>query len=88
MLDRNPRPGTKVYARYKDALLGCFKKGRYRHFGRAVEVCSCLQLQAVPSEPAMHAAAFIQSADRWSCQLSRPQVTGRLLTAAPGCAEA
>ena len=42
-LDRNPRPGTKVYARYKDALLGCFKKRRYDHFSRAdyVRLLSC-----------------------------------------------
>ena len=38
-----------MYARYKDALLGCFKKGRYRHFDRALEVrflATALQIRA------------------------------------------
>jgi hypothetical protein len=28
-LDWTPRPGTKTYPRWKDALVGCFKPGRY-----------------------------------------------------------
>ena len=58
VLDKNPRPGTKVYARYKDALLGCFKKGRYRHFSRAEEVCLPHQLCS-----RLLAAALAQLAD-------------------------
>mmetsp|Transcript_4730 Transcript_4730/g.13119 ORF Transcript_4730/g.13119 Transcript_4730/m.13119 type:complete len:462 (-) Transcript_4730:256-1641(-) len=30
-LDWTPRPGTKTYPRWKDALVGCFKPGRYPH---------------------------------------------------------
>lgn len=30
-LDWTPRPGTKTYPRWKDALVGCFKPGRYEH---------------------------------------------------------
>ncbi len=30
-----PRPGTKTYARWKDALVGCFKAGRYAHFSKS-----------------------------------------------------
>uniref|UniRef100_A0A7S1X7U3 Myb-like domain-containing protein n=1 Tax=Tetraselmis chuii TaxID=63592 RepID=A0A7S1X7U3_9CHLO len=30
-LDWSPRPGTKTYPRWKDALVGCFKPGRYPH---------------------------------------------------------
>jgi len=30
-LDWTPRPGTKTYPRWKDALVGCFKPGRYGH---------------------------------------------------------
>jgi hypothetical protein len=30
-LDWSPRPGTKTYPRWKDALVGCFKAGRYPH---------------------------------------------------------
>ncbi len=30
-----PRPGTKTYARWKDALVGCFKAGRYGHFSKS-----------------------------------------------------
>eukprot|EP00891_Asterochloris_glomerata_P001907 jgi/Astpho2/1907/fgenesh1_pg.00038_%23_56_t len=30
-LDFTPRPGTKTYPRWKDALVGCFKQGRYPH---------------------------------------------------------
>jgi len=30
-LDWSPRPGTKTYPRWKDALVGCFKQGRYPH---------------------------------------------------------
>ena len=33
-LDFTARPGTKTYPRWKDALLGCFKKGRYPHLGK------------------------------------------------------
>lgn len=30
-LDWSARPGTKTYPRWKDALIGCFKAGRYPH---------------------------------------------------------
>eukprot|EP00884_Botryococcus_braunii_P004872 jgi/Botrbrau1/14386/Bobra.0014s0035.1 len=30
-LDWSARPGTKTYPRWKDALVGCFKQGRYPH---------------------------------------------------------
>lgn len=35
-LDKSARPGTKTYPRWKDALLGCFKKGRYPHLYKKV----------------------------------------------------
>lgn len=33
-LDWSPRPGTKTYPRWKDALVGCFKRGRYPHLSK------------------------------------------------------
>ena len=34
-LDFTARPGTKTYPRWKDALLGCFKQGRYPHLSKS-----------------------------------------------------
>lgn len=34
-LDFTARPGTKTYPRWKDALLGCFKAGRYKHLSNS-----------------------------------------------------
>ena len=53
-LDFSARPGTKTYPRWKDALLGCFKRGRYPHLNKSARKCQglnvyCLDQAKMPS---------------------------------------
>ena len=40
-LDWSARPGTKTYPRWKDALIGCFKAGRYPHLVKTERKVRC-----------------------------------------------
>ena len=54
-----PRPGTKTYARWKDALVGCFKAGRYPHFSKTKDKTGGLKvyrLEAARMPPKVTAA--------------------------------
>lgn len=54
-----PRPGTKTYARWKDALVGCFKAGRYSHFSKSTHKIGGLKvyrLEAARMPPKVTAA--------------------------------
>ena len=58
LLDWSPRPGTKTYPRWKDALVGCFKAGRYPHLAKTGRKDGALNVYALvpPLPPAAEAA--------------------------------
>ena len=58
-LDFSARPGTKTYPRWKDALLGCFKKGRYPHLAKSQKKSQGLNVYTLTlarMPPAVHTA--------------------------------
>jgi hypothetical protein len=63
-LDWSPRPGTKTYPRWKDALVGCFKAGRYPHLQKTGDKHDGLNVYALVGEPPIdrkHLEALVAS---------------------------